>query len=381
MEPHPLFTHVRKFVQEHGVPQILDVDHSIQAHKPSLSGSTSPASYYLRAPDGMTADALVEWFEALPEYRDFKLTLVAILGLDTFHQPLISTDDFAHKYFHDNHLRIIRVVGKSNQAIEAMTAFVEALKRPFDSSVFPHHSDFLVSGYRPGEPERATEVKLLYKPADHTLLVKVERLVSIHLDECNLGREIGATRHATRDQAPELMLTSVTSTPAAMEFLDALVNSLPRATDAEIAAAIHEAKKSHVHAVAAPAEHTKFVPVQAPNRALAPEQLKKQAITSLAEVMRASRFANGAEVAIVFGGTTIEVGFPRTASTLWLGSSFSEAKHIREVANAYMSLRTDPVFREGWTAIYHFDKSAGKLHIRAADAGAEPHGGWKAVPG
>ena len=379
MEPHTLSIYTKRLIEEHGVPQVLDVENSIRVHKPTLTGSDSPASHYIRPPEGMTAEAFIEWFESIPDHRDFRLTLVPILGLDTFHQPLISTDDFAKKYFHDNHARFVRVVGKSDNAIDAMAAFVEALKLPFDANQFPHHSEFSVSGYRPPEKGRATEVKLLFKPADHSQLMKVERLVSVHLDEFNLGMEIIATRHSTREQPPELMLTCVENSAAGVAFLDDLVKSLPRATPEEIASATEEAKRSHGHTVAAPSG-LHFTAPQVPTRVISPEQLKKNVVANLADVMRASHFADGAEIKVVLAGTTIEVGFPRTISSLFIATSFKEAKHIKELANACMGVRTDPTYREGWAAAYHFDSKAGTLHIRAVETGAEPPSGWKSVP-
>jgi len=381
MEPHPLTTFTAKLVEEHGVPQVLDVEHSVQVHKPILTGSNSPADYYIRPPEGMSADALIEWFESIPTFREFKLTLVPILGLDTYHQPLISADDFAKKYFHDNQLRVIRVTGKSNQAIEAMVTFVQALKRPFDANLFPHHQDFAVSGYRAPEEGRATEVKLLFRPADHTQLMRVERLVSIHLDECNLGREISASRHATRSQAPELILISPTNAPAGVAFLEALNSSLPRANPQEIAEATEIAHQASGRTVTeAPSHQTRFTQPQAPVRNLSPEQLKKNVISCLADFMTNGKFAGGLQVNIVQAGTSIEVTFPRTASSLWLSTSFREAEHIKELSRACVGVRTDPVLRDGWSAAYNFDSKTGKLHIRAVETGSEPPGGWKLVP-
>src|SRR5580658_3158580 len=93
MEPHPLSNSSAKLVEENGFPQVLDVDYSIQVHKPSLSGSPSPTSYYIRPPQGMSADALIAWFESVPGFPGFNLSLVSIIGLDTYHQPLITSDD------------------------------------------------------------------------------------------------------------------------------------------------------------------------------------------------------------------------------------------------------------------------------------------------
>jgi hypothetical protein len=380
MEPHALTAHIKKLIEDRGVPQVLDVDHSVQVHKPILTGSDSPASYYIRPPSGMTVEEFIEWFESIPDSREFKLTLVPILGLDTYHQPLISADDFAKKYFHDNHARIVRVVGKSNSAIEAMNAFVDALKRPFDSSLFPHHADFSVSGYKTPEMGGATEVKLLFKPANHGQLMKVERLVSVHLDECNLGREIWATRHSTRSQAPELILTSTSNTATGNAFLEALANSLPRATPQEIAEATDVARVSHTPATTAPTTQARFEQVKVPTTVLPPNELKKKAIASLAEVLKVSRFANGADVNIVQAGTTIEITFPRSISTLWLSTTFRESLHIKEVANFCMGVRTDPVLRHGWSALYNYDSKTGKLHIKAMEAGSEPPVGWKLIP-
>jgi len=380
METHSLSTYIANFIAEHGVPQVLDVDHSILVHKPTLTGSDSPASYYIRPPDGMSADSFIEWFESIPGVREFRLTLVPILGIDTYHQPLISSDDFAGKYFRDNQFRYVRVVGKSDNAIAAMVAFVEALKRPFDSNSFPHHGEFSVSAYRAAEKGRASELKLLYMPADHTQLMKIERLVSVHLDEWNLGREIVASRHATRDQAPELILASTSDAATGVAFLEALAHSLPRATPEEIAEATDAAKRATVHAAPAPSIQARFVQPQAPTVVFTLEELKRRAIANLADVMRASRFAGGSEVKVIQAGTTIEVEFPRSISSLWLTTTFNKGKHIIDVANSCVGVRVDPSLRKGWSAVYNYDSKTGKLHIRAVETGAEPPSGWKLVP-
>ena len=380
MEPHTLKTFVSTLINEHGAPEVLDVDRSIEVHKPLLTGADSPASYYIRPPSGMSAEAFIEWFEAIPGFREFKLTLVPISGLDTFHQPLISCDDFAKKYFHDNHARIVRVVGKLNQAIEAMNALIEALKRPFDANTFPHHKDFSVSGIKASEKGGPSEVKLLFKLADHSILMKVERLVVVHLDECNLGREIGASRHSTRDQPPELILALTSHTPAGTEFLEALIASLPRATSEEIVEVTDIAQRSHVHSSTAPNPQAHFTKLQVPTRVLPPNELKKSVIASLADFLRGSRFADGLEVKVVQAGTTIEVKFPRTISSLWIATSFREGKHIKEVSNSCVGVRTEPLLRDGWSALYNYDSSTGKLQIRVTENGAEPPGGWKVVP-
>jgi len=381
MEPHPLATYTTRLIEEHGVPFVLDVENSIKVHKPLLTGSDSPASYYIRPPSGMSAEAFIEWFESIPGYRDFKLTLVPILGLDTFHQPLISADDFARKHFHDNQLRIVRVVGKSNSAIEAMTAFVEALKLPFDAKHFPQHKDFSVSRYRTAEMGGATEVKLLYKPADYNALMKVERLVSVHLDEFNLGQEIGASRHSTRTQPPELILISVNNIPTGVAFLQALVESLPIATPEEVVEATERAQSSSTHSQTdTTSSHARFSQPEVPTLLLPPEELKKKVLASLAEVLKVGNFANGVGIKVVHGGTTIEIKFPRSIGALWLTTTYRESQHIKQVANFCMGVRTDPVLREGWLAVYHYDSSAGKLHIRASDADSDPPSGWKSIP-
>jgi hypothetical protein len=381
MNPQPLTTSIAKLIEEHGAPLVLDVEHSIQVHKPVLTGSDSPASYYIRPPEGMSAEAFMEWFESIPGSREFRLTLVSILGIDTYHQPLLSADDFAKKYFQDNHMRFVRVVGKSNAAIETMAAFVEALKRPFQASQFPHHADFSVSGYRPPEAGRATEVKLLFKPADHTTLMKVERLVSVLLDECNLGRELGVIRHATRSQPPELILTSTTNTPAGVAFLDALAKSLPYATPEDVAETTQRAHSSasHLH-VDSSQPHARFTQPKVPTPVFAPEELKRKVIAILADVLRAGHFAGGTEIKVVHAGLTIEVTFPRSVTSLWIGTTFREAVHINEVANFVMGVRTDPSYREGWSAVYSYDNRSGNLHIRVVETGAEPPTGWKLVP-
>jgi hypothetical protein len=261
-----------------------------------------------------------------------------------------------------------------------MATLIAALKRPFDAGSFPHLTDFLVSGYKPPETGRSTEVKLLHKPASHTALMKVERDIVVHLDEVNLGREITAMRHSTRDQAPELILTSIESTPAATAFLAALVAALPRASHQEIEDAIFRAKNSGGHGTAVHAEdHAKFTQVSIPKKVLSPRDLQLAALLSLCDVMKAGKFASGTDVNLVQRGTAIEAKFPRTVSSLWLGSSFKEAIHMKEVANFVTGVRTDPVLREGWFAIYEFDSKAGLLHIRALEAGLEPPSGWKRI--
>jgi hypothetical protein len=359
----------------------LDVEHSIQAHRPTLTGPASPASYYIRPPAGLSAEAFIQEFEAIPGFADYRLTLVSILGLDTYHQPLIASDDFAKKYFHDNHLRIVRVVGKSDQAIEAMAAFVEALKRPFDARSFPHYMDFSISGYRPPEEGRATEAKLLFRPADLNLLMKVERLVSVHLEESNLGRDIGTARHYTRNQPPELILSSINNTPAGVTYLEALVNGLPRATPQEVMEATEAAQRTGTPTTAdSRGAQPRFYQPQAVTITLTPAELKRKAVASLVAIMKGSRFAGGAELKVVQGGTAIEITFPRTISSLWLASSFDERKHIAQVTSACIGVRADPALRQGWSAQYHFDTKTGKLVIRAVDADSETPGGWKLVP-
>lgn len=379
MESHPLAAATKKLVDEHGVPRVLDVQRSIQVHKPELTGPLSYASYYILPPVGMSADAFLAWFESVPGFPEFRLTLVSILGLDTYHQPLISSDDFAKKYFHDNNARVIRVVGMSDHAIESMRVFIEALKRPDDVGLFPQHDDFAVSGYKGAERGGATELKLLFKPADHNHLMHLERLVNLHLDECNLGREIIVLRHPTREQPPELILASLAGASAGIVYLEELRLSLPSATPEEVAEAVETAKRAPSRPVVNTSLHSRFAPVQTPSRVLPPEELKKQAIASLAEILRVARFAAGAEVKLVYGGTTIEVKFPRTIDSLWLATSFREDKQIQEVAQASVGVRADPLFREGWTLLYHFDRSTGTLHVRAMDAGSEVPSGWKVV--
>jgi hypothetical protein len=210
--------------------------------------------------------------------------------------------------------------------------------------------------------------------------MKVERLVSVHLDEFNLGREVGATRHATRSQPPELILTSVSNTPAGVAYLEALANSLPRATREEVVKATEVAQATHGQSTVDTHNQHRFTQVKVPSIVLPPDELKKRALASLADVLRAGRFAGGAEVKVVQAGTTIEVRFPRTASSLWITTSFSESKHIKEVANFCMGVRTDPILREGWSALYNFDSKTGNLHIRAAEAGLDAPAGWKLIP-
>ena len=173
-----------------------------------------------------------------------RLTLTSILGIDTYHQPLISVDDFAQKYFSDNQLRIVRVVGGSNPAMEAMAAFIDGLKRPFSAGSFPHHSEFMVSGYRSAAPGAPGYVKLLYKPADPTQLMKIERIVNLHLSEINMGREIGVSRHYTREQPPELILSTLLELPKGGAYLDALAASLPQASAEDVSQAVFASERT-----------------------------------------------------------------------------------------------------------------------------------------
>ena len=260
-----------------------------------------------------------------------------------------------------------------------MAAFVEALKRPFEASKFPHYNEFSISSYKGPDAGHATELKLLYKPSDHNQLMRVERLVNVHLEECNLGREISATRHSTRDQAPELILASTTDEGAGVEFLQAIAASLPRATPEEIAKATEVAHQTHHHAAVDTSPRTHFAAVHVPNRNLPPAELQKLALTSLAEVMKVGGFASGAEVHLVPGGSMIEVKFPRSPSSLWLGTTYKEAIHIKEVSSACVGVRTDPVLREGWSVIYKFDSKVGCLFLRAISAGSDVPTQWKLV--
>lgn len=379
MHSHALAIFADNLVREHGTPRVLDVEHSIQVYKPTLTGTSSVASYYIRPPDGMSAEALIELFKTVPGFEQMNLTLISILGLDTYHQPLISVDDFAKKYFGDNHQRIIRVVGKSDPAIAAMAAFIERLKPEFDAATFPHHDGFLVSGHHRPASGRSAEVKLLFKQGDANLLMKVERQVRMHLDEINFGREIASSRHFTRGQPPELILSLKRESPAALAYLEGLSKSLRTATAEEISEATEAAQRTATQSAPEPSSlRVSFA--QAVVETLTPAQLRVRAILGLAGVLKDTRFANGLDIQIVQAGTAIEVAFPRSASSLWLASSFDERKHIKAVANACIAVRADPLLREGWTAHYRFDGKTGKLCVRAVDSGAQSLNGMQVVP-
>lgn len=379
MQDYAISAFVADLLRDHGAPRVLDVDHAIEVYKPTLSGRSSDASYYIRPPDGMTADELIELFHQVPGFDKMNLALVSILGLDTYHQPLLSVDDFAKRYFGDNHQRLVRVVGKSDPAIAAMAAFIDGLKPPFDAAAFPHYDEFLVSGYRPPEGGRSAEVKLLFKLADASRLMKVEREVRTHLDEINLGREIVTSRHSTRDQAPELILSSRPEFTAGCAYLDGLAKVLRPATEREVAEATESARRMvGVSTLGATGFRSSFA--QPVVEALPAAELKRRAIVELANILRSNKFADGGEIQVVQGGTAIEVTFPRTPASLWLSTSFDEKKDIKAVSNACLAIQADPVLRDGWAAHYSFDRKSGKLVIKAVDAHVRPSEGMKAVP-
>jgi len=379
MESHALRIFAEDLVREHGALRVLDVEHSVQAYKPTLTGSISVASYYIRPPDGMTVEELIELLEKVPGFEAMNLTLVSVLGLDTYHQPLISVDDFAKKHFGSNQLRVIRVVGKSDQAIAAMAALIDGLKPGFDSTTFPHHSDFLLSGYRPSSPGRSAEVKLLFKPADANLLMRVERLVRTHLDELNMGREIRTSRHSTRGQAPDLILSSNHESESARIFLDALAHSLRESTSQEIAEATEAAQRT-AGPTGTETHNVRAAFNQAVVMTLSPTEVKKRAMAAFADVLRNTGFANGLEVQIVQGGMAVEVTFPRTATSLFLSTSFDERKHVKALSSAYVAVKADPQLRDGWVAHYRFERKTGKLQVRAVDPQIPPAGDAKLVP-
>jgi len=379
MDLPALKTYTAQLVAEHGAPQVLDVEYSIHTYKPILSGSSSPASYYILPPPDMTAEQMVEWFQSIPDFPEFRLTLVPITGLDTFHQPLISTDDFAKKHFHDNHMRILRVVGKSDHAIDAMATFIEALKHPFDAAKFPHHADFAISAFRAPEEGRMTEAKLLYLPANHNNLMRIERDVSIHLAECNLEREVWTSRHATRDQAPELMLTCAGGAPAGIEFVMALVRSLPTASPEEIAEATEKAEHNNPQAPVVETPHARFTQVAVPVKVLSPNDLKREVLVMLCEIMKGSHFGGTKEIQLVQAGSKIEVKFPRKPGSLWLSTTFDKVNHIKELARICTSIKSDPVLRDGWSAIYNYDSKSGTLSIRALETGGTAPPDWVTV--
>jgi hypothetical protein len=377
MPSHALSEFAWQLVQQHGTPRVLDVEHSIQAYKPSLTGALSHASYYIRPPEGMSVNSLIEEFEHVPGFDKMNLTLTSILGLDTYHQPLISVDDFAKKYFSDNLFRLVRVSGMSDPAIDAMAAFVEALKRPFSAEAFPHHGEFLVSGHRESSPGRPAEVKLLFAPGESPRLMKAEREVKLHLEELNLGRDIMVTRHITREQPPELILLSISEDPKGSEFLEELASSLGRATSEDVAKARLAAERTATPTEVAP--RPMFGARPEITRTLPSEELRKRSIQSLYSILKDSGF-RGLEMRVVQNGFGLEVTFPRSAKTLFLGSSFDEKKHIAAVTAACVGVRADPSLREGWDLQYRFDGKAGKLLLWAVDAGSKPLNDAKVVP-
>lgn len=381
METHPLIRYTAQFVETHGVPYVLDVEHSIQVYRPTLTGAGSPASYYIRPPEGTSAEAFIEWFESAPNYADYRLTLISILGLDTYHQPIVSANDFAKKHFSNNQLRIVRVVGKSDQAIEAIAAFIEALRVPFDAKLFPEHSDFAVSAYEAKSESYGQELKLLFKPADPTKLMKVARLVVVYLDENNIGRDIRVSRHSTRNQPPELILAATGHSSAGLAFLESLASSLPRATEEEVTRALDLSLRGNPSAGPDPQKvQAAFSQPKPAAVTLSSVELRRKVIGSMFEVMKYNFFEKGVEIKVVQGGLALEVTFPRTISSLFLATSFNEVKHIKKVAGACVGVRSDPQLREGWAAQYQYDSKSGSLQIRAVDMATAVPAGWKLVP-
>ncbi len=381
MEAHPLAVFAAELSEKYGAPHVLDVEHSIQAHRPTLTGTTSPSSYYIRPPEGLSAEQLIKLFHAIPGFENLRLTLTPIFSLDTYHQPLISVDDFAKKYFADSHQRILRVEGQSNPALQAMAAFIEGLKRPFTASEFPHHGEFMVSGYRPAEGNTSAQIKLLFKPADPTQLMKIERLVKLHLDDFHLGREIGVSRHYTREQPPELILSSPANMPKGNIYLDALALSLPQASVEEVKEAVFVFERTPTAASAeAPKIRAHFGMNEVAKPTLSHEELMRRAIACLAGILRQGGFGGENGLKIVQGGTGIDVEFPRSAKSLWLASSFDERRDINTVKGACIGVRSDPNLRDGWDLHYRFDGKEGKLQLRAAAPGASPLNGGKLVP-
>jgi hypothetical protein len=380
MEAHALAVLAADLVEKHGAPKVLDVEHSIHAHKPTLSGTVSPSSYYLRPPDRMSADELIKLFEATDGFEEMRLTLTSILGIDTYHQPIIAVDDFAKKYFSDSQQRIVRVVGKSNPAIEAMAAFIEGLKRPFDASQFPHHEEFMVSGYRAAGPGVTGQLKLLFKPADPTQLMKIERKVKLHFAEVNLGPEIGVSRHYTREQPPELILASLSEMPKGHAYLEALASSLPRATAEELSQAIVNSNKTPSTQITDVPKIRAHFGMTDPAKVTIPrEELLRKVTSSLSGILKHSGFAGGVGIKIVQGGSGIDVEFPRSARSLWLSSTFDERKDIHSVKAACVAVKSDPVLREGWELHYRFDTKEGKLQLRIVDPGTAPSNGAKVI--
>jgi hypothetical protein len=211
--------------------------------------------------------------------------------------------------------------------------------------------------------------------------MKIERAVKLHLAEFNLGREIGVSRHYTREQPPELILSCLADAPKGQAYLEALANSLSQATPADVAAAVLASERTApAPANDVPKIRAQFGMAQGAARTLPPNELKRNAMGCLAGILKQSLFADGLDVKIVQGGMAIEVEFPRSARSLWLATSFDEKKHIGAVKGACIAVRADPLLRDGWDLHYRFDGKTGTLQLRAVDAGTTPTADAKVVP-
>ncbi len=352
--------------------KVLDVDHSATTYQlPQIESRVRVGVYYLRPPSGVTVQAMKEIFDQV-EGLAFRYKLTSGIGTD--HMELLTPDDYARQYFGSTSMKLIHIEGARKAAREQLEEIFDQMKLEFDAASFPHLDDVTISGYKEGNEELSTVVKLLAYEDDFRNLSKIERAITHKFSENNLHREIIVTRHLVRETKPEIILsTTAKATVKGRTFLDELAAYLID-RDGGIQT---EARRSVVKSVETPSSasassYKTLVQAFPTQRKVVrtPLEIVNSAHSAFFDTLsRMTAFA-GLEISKL--PQAIHVQFPKK---MFRARQFEE-RDLRELKGVNKAIIGSPGLHEGWNAYHVFDKKERVLKIRFTTPDQELQSPW-----
>ncbi len=348
--------------------KVLDVDHSATTYKlPQIEQRLRQGVFYLRAPAGVTAQEMKELFDK-PKDPAFRYGITSGIGTD--YMELLTPDEYARKYFSFSN-QFIRIEGARRMAREQLDEMFDEMKGEFDPGNFPHLDDFTISGYKKGDADLSTEVKLLVYDDDFRSMSKIERDIAIKLSEDNLHREITAGRHLVKDTKPEIILSSTAkATAKGKEFLSSLATYLLE-RDGGIQT---EAKRTKPKRVEEPQPSDYRTLVSGFPKAHAdsrhPSEIVNHAQSEFLDTL--SRMTAFKDLEILKLNRVIHVQFPKKL----FGGRRLDLRDLVELDAVHKAILGSPGLHEGWNAYRLYDKKERLLKIRFTTPEEELQSPW-----
>jgi hypothetical protein len=349
--------------------KVLDVDHSATTYKlPQIEQRLRQGVFYLRSPVGTTAQDMKELFDRTVEPA-FRYSVTSGIGTD--YMELLTPDEFARRYFSSSN-QIIRIEGARRTAREQLDEMFDEMKADFSQVSFPHLDDFVISGYKKGDADLSTEVKLLVYDDDFRSMSKIERDIAIKLSEDNLHREITAGRHLVKDTRPEIILsTTAKATDKGKEYLNGLASYLLERDGG----------------IQTEARRDSPTPAVQPPQPSAYKTLVRAFPKTREDVRQPAEIVNSAatEFQVTLGGMTsfknlefkmtpqgLHIQFPKK---IFGGRTFT-GRELTELKAVNSAILGSPGLHDGWNAYYTYEKSERLLKIRFTTPDQELQTPW-----